>query len=656
MARAYYSAPVSEFLSQDRDAVLGVIAKQSEFDIVRKQRGTWIEQIDILKRELRDMPDGWLAFEFSIPRMGKRVDNILIYKDCVFVIEFKAGQSKTAYEAADIEQVEDYALDLHNFHEGCHDSTLVPILVATEAADEELRQGFIKDELIHDVVKCNARNLGETIKTLAATLSPKSVDVAAWVNAPYSPTPTIIEAAQAMYQGHSVKEISRNDAGAVNLSKTADAIAAIIKDCADKKQKAVCFVTGVPGAGKTLAGLNIVTQFNAATVDDTAVFLSGNRPLMDVLRESLAQDEVSRAKVQGEKLRISEARRKTRAFIQSIYDYRAEYLAKTDVPADKVVVIDEGQRMWDAEMMGKFLSSKGITAYYGMSEPEILMSFMDRQADWGLLICLVGGGQEIHRGENGISEWFNAINKSFPTWHVYSPDRMTDAGIASAQEIADELAAVDNSHLHFCPDMHLSVSMRSFRSENVSKFVKCLLDNDLDGARTLYQSFKDKYPIYLTRDLEEAKRWVREHAHGSERYGMVTSSGSLRLKKYGIWVRDDLDATAWFLKGKYDVRSSFFLEETATEFFVQGLELDWAIVAWDANLRRENGDWACYKFVGTSWVRAKEEDYIKNAYRVLLTRARQGMVIFVPEGNIEVSTCSSSNYNYIFEALRDAVC
>ncbi len=653
MTRAYYSAPVSAFLSQDRDAVLGVIAKQSEFDIARTQRGAWIEQIDILKRELHDMPDGWLAFEFSIPRMGKRVDNILIYKDCVFVIEFKAGQSR--FEAADIEQVEDYALDLYNFHAGCHDCMLVPILVATNAPDEELSQGFIKEGHLPNVVKCNAQNLGTTIKALAPALASGFIDVTAWANAQYSPTPTIIEAAQAMYQGHSVKEISRNDAGAVNLSKTADAIAAIIKDCADKKQKAVCFVTGVPGAGKTLAGLNIVTQFNAAASDDTAVFLSGNRPLMDVLRESLAQDEVSRAKAQGEKLRISEARRKTRAFIQSIYDYRAEYLAKTDVPADKVVVIDEGQRMWDAEMMGKFLSSKGITAYSGMSEPEILMSFMDRQADWGLLICLVGGGQEIHRGENGIAEWFNAINKSFPTWHVYSPDRMTDAGIASAQEIADKLAAVDNSHLHFCPDLHLSVSMRSFRSENVSKFVKCLLNNDLDGARTLYQSFKDKYPIYLTRDLEDAKRWVREHAHGSERYGMVASSGSLRLKKYGIWVGDDLDVTSWFLKGKEDVRSSFFLEETATEFFVQGLELDWAIVAWDANLRRENGDWACYKFAGTTWVHAKEEDYIKNAYRVLLTRARQGMVIFVPSDEFNAPTANAAYYGEIYKQLANAL-
>lgn len=629
--------------------MLGVIAKQSEFDIARTQRGAWIEQIDILKRELRDMPDGWLAFEFSIPRMGKRVDNILIYKDCVFVIEFKAGQ--TRFEAADIEQVVDYALDLYNFHGGCHDCLLVPILVATGAPDEELSQGFIKNGHIHDVVKCNAQNLGKTITELAAALASRPIDITAWANAQYSPTPTIIEAAQAMYQGHSVAEISRNDAGATNLTKTSDAIKAIIAECAAKKQKAVCFVTGVPGAGKTLAGLNIVTQFNAAGGDDTAIFLSGNRPLMDVLRESLAQDEVSRNAKIGEKLKISEARRKARAFIQSVLDYRAEYLTKPHAPADKVVVIDEGQRMWNAEQMDAFLSIKKMYAYAGKSEPEILMSFMDRQQDWGVMICLVGGGQEIHRGENGISEWFRAINKSFPTWHVYSPDKMTDAGIASSQEITDKLPSVAADHLHFCADLHLSVSMRSFRSENVSKFVSSLLDNDLAKAKALYQTFKDVYPIHVTRDLEEAKRWVKQHANGSERYGIVVSSGALRLRKYGIWPNKDLDSAAWFLKGKDDIRSSFFLEEAATEFFVQGLELDWAIIAWDANLRRENGDWACYKFSGARWTHAKDASYLKNAYRVLLTRARQGMVIFVPEGDAADATCAPEFYQGIYRCL-----
>lgn len=649
MARAYYSAPVREFLSQDKDAVLGVIARQSEFDIARTQRGAWIEQIDILKRELRDMPDGWLAFEFSIPRMGKRVDNILIYKDCVFVIEFKVGQ--TGFDAADIEQVVDYALDLYNFHGGCHDCMLVPILVATEAPAEEIRIGFIKDAHIHDVVKCNSQNLGKTIQNLVPVLASGSIDISAWVNAQYSPTPTIIEAAQAMYQGHSVKEISRNDAGAVNLTKTSDAIKSIIAECSAKRQKAVCFVTGVPGAGKTLAGLNIVTQFNVAGGDDTAIFLSGNRPLMDVLREALAQDEVSRTAKRGEKLKISEARRRARAFIQSVLDYRAEYLAKSDAPADKVVVIDEGQRMWNAEQMGNFLSVKKISTHAGMSEPEILMSFMNRQQDWGVIICLVGGGQEIHRGENGIAEWFTAVNKSYPSWHVYSPDRMTDAGIASAQEITGMLPSVAANHLHFCTDLHLSVSMRSFRSENVSKFVSCLLDNDLAGAKALYQTFKDVYPIHVTRDLEEAKRWVREYAHGSERYGLVVSSGALRLKKYGIWPNQDLESSAWFLKGKDDIRSSFFLEEAATEFFVQGLELDWAIVAWDANLRRENRGWACYRFSGARWTHAKDAAHLKNAYRVLLTRARQGMVIFVPEGDASAPTRNPAWYDGIYECL-----
>ena len=644
MPRSYYAATVSEFLSQDRNYILGVLTDNNTFELTVEQKAAWIEQIDILQRELRGCGDGWLAFEYTIPRMGKRVDNVLIYKGCVFLLEFKAWAR--GYDAAAVEQVVDYALDLYNFHKGSRDCPLVPVLVATAAPEVENRIATLKGN-IREVVKCHAGNLRAAIDAHVSYADTAPVNPEAWNKADYCPTPTIVEAAQVLYSRHSVEDISRNDAGAINLTKTSQAIADVVARCQRAGEKAVCFVTGVPGAGKTLAGLNIASRTGDSCGNHQAVFLSGNRPLMDVLRGALIADETKRCPNTTKK----EAERHARAFIQSIFDFRAEYVKHSHAPVDKIVVIDEAQRMWDAESMGKFLNGKGIKGYEGQSEPALLMGIMDRHPDWAVLVCLVGGGQEINRGETGISEWFRAVNQSFPGWHVYVPETMTGAGYETQAEILAQLDAVDSGRLHINPDLHLAVSMRSFRSEKVSEFVRCLLDNRLAEAKNLYQQFKDKYPIHLVRSLDEAKAWVKSQAKGSERYGIVASSGSHRLRKHGIWVHKDLNVHAWFLKGKDDVRSSFYMEEAATEFYVQGLELDWVIVAWDANLRRENGDWAFYKFSGSRWTHAKNTDYLKNAYRVLLTRARQGMVIFVPNGDKTDPTRKPDWYDGVWEVL-----
>lgn len=243
-----------------------------------------------------------------------------------------------------------------------------------------------------------------------------------------------------------------------------------------------------------------------------------------------------------------------------------------------------------------------------MSEPEFLISIMDRHKDWATIVCLIGGGQEINKGESaGISGWFEALKNKFPGWDIYISDRITDEEYSKGKSFDELLCGLNYSVVD---DLHLSVSLRSFRSEKVATFVKALLDADTASAKSLYQEFKDKYPICITRDIEIAKEWIKEKAIGTQRYGLTASSGAKRLRKYGIWVDNKVKATNWFLNDKDDVRSSYFLEETATEFDIQGLELDWSIVAWDADLRFMSGKFSYYSFKGTKWQNVNNKDKV----------------------------------------------
>lgn len=646
MARAFYSAAVSDFLAQDNAYILGLLAQNNTFDLTELQRNAWTEQIVILKRELADFREGWLAFEFTIPRMGKRIDNVLIYKNRVFLLEFKVGTN--VYNADAVEQVTDYALDLKNFHQGSRDCLLVPMLIATEAPSTPLPYGYLKEQ-IHEVIKCNGNGIREAITALSLGEYTPTVHAKEWMEAPYSPTPTIVEAAQMLYQQHGVVDIAHNSAGATNLTTTSDAIYKIIDRCQRNHEKAICFITGVPGAGKTLAGLNIANMCHSFEEDKHAVLLSGNGPLVDVLREALARDEKARLGIKK-----TEADSHVKAFIQPIHHFRDGALDDARAPKEKVAIFDEAQRAWNADMLSNFMKRKRGRLNFHSSEPEFLISVMDRHDDWCVIVCLVGGGQEINTGEAGILEWFQALRNTFPHWKVYMSDRMTDSEYAPNGAIEEQAEGLD---CQFISELHLSVSLRSFRSENVSDFVKCLLDNDFDKARNLYQQFKEDFPIHLTRSFEDAKTWIKSHARGSERYGVVACSSAIRLKPHGIWVKNKLDAPSWFLNNRQDIRSSYCMEDVATEFDIQGLELDWVVMGWDANLRIENGRWSYYGFTGTNWNNTNEERaaYLKNAYRVLLTRARQGMVIFVPEGDAEDSTRCPEWYDGIYETLRSVL-
>ncbi|MCM2312911.1 MAG: DUF2075 domain-containing protein, partial [Steroidobacteraceae bacterium] len=446
--------------------------------------------------------------------------------------------------------------------------------------------------------------------------------------------------------------ITRSDAGAVNLQRTSAAIAGVIASAKATPQKAICFVTGVPGAGKTLVGLDIATKY-AEEGQLHSVLLSGNGPLVAVLREALARDKVTREQEAGRKITKKEARAPVQAFIQNVHHFRDAYLKDPRAPIDHIAVFDEAQRAWNKHQTAKFMQQKRGHKDFQMSEPEYLISCLDRHEDWAVIVCLVGGGQEINTGEAGIGEWISAVTSRFPHWHVHISPHLHDSEYGSGEALR---ALEAHSNVVLDPDLHLAVSMRSFRAENVSALVKCLLDVDLPGARDNLARLNAQYPIVITRDLARARAWVRAQARGSERYGVVVSSSAERLRPHAINVRAPMDPIHWFLHDKEDVRSSYYLEDVATEFHVQGLELDWTCVVWDGDLRLAGNDWGHFSFAGSRWQRVNAADrkmYLKNAYRVLLTRARQGMVIVVPEGDSCDPTRSPAHYDETFGYLSN---
>ena len=410
----------------------------------------------------------------------------------------------------------------------------------------------------------------------------------------------------------------------------------------------------MPGAGKTLVGLNIATR-RGSTEDPThAVYLSGNGPLVAVLREALIRDEWGRLRGTQGAPRKGEIKNKVQAFIQNVHHFRDDGLRLgKNAPIDHVAIFDEAQRAWDKRKTASFMKTRKKILNFNESESEFLLSVMDRH-DWAVVVCLVGGGQEIHNGEAGISAWLEAITKKFPDWRVYLSPELPQENYASVRTLCESL---NRSRVSMIPELHLSISMRSFRAEKVSHFVDALLERDLSTAKTLYSNLSSRYPIAVTRDLGRAKRWVREHARGTERYGLLASSQAQRLKPYAIDVRVKVDPIHYFLDPREDTRSSYYLEDAATEFHVQGLELDWACVTWDADLRVEEKYWDYRSFRGRRWEKIHKADrqrYLKNAYRVLLTRARQGMVIFVPRGEHNDPTRPPAVYDKTYEFLRGA--
>lgn len=649
--RSYVSKSISAFHDSNHEEILHELIQANQgFAIQDNQKRAWEVEISLLKKQLPKDLNGKVVFEYTIPRMGKRVDVVIITEKAIFVVEFKVNS--TAFLAADKDQTIDYALDLKNFHQTSHECLIVPVLISTHATEQTF-EWVIYEDNVAQLLLSNGDDLSNIVAEGIALdrSNSKLIDWKNWENGRYKPTPTIIEAARALYEGHSVHDISRSEAGVQNLSLTSDFVNELTSKAREEGSKIICFITGVPGSGKTLAGLNIATSaLQTSENRDGAVFLSGNGPLVDVLQEALARNQVEQAKENGTRLSKTSALRSARTFVQIIHRWRDYYLADKSAPEGRIVVFDEAQRAWTKEQTSTFMQQKKGQIGFEMSEPEYLLSVMARHSGWCAVICLIGGGQEINKGEAGIDEWLRAATSSRTDWKIFLSDRLSSA------DTFDDLPKLP---IQTVKDkrLHLSTSIRSFRAEVLSDFVGAMLEGNVEAAQSLRRRLND-YPILLSRDLNEVRSWLREKSRGTERIGLVASSNGIRLRPEGIHVKSPIEPQNWFLNGKDDVRSSFALEDVATEFDIQGLELDWVGMCWDANFVWDSGSWSIRKFSGTTWKSVNDEDrlkYVLNSHRVLLTRARQGLAIFVPQGSHEDATRNPSWYDSTYLYLKSCL-
>lgn len=701
--RCLYDNCFEGFICDTDKEVLGILCDHYHGDTRTTTREAWKSEISIMQETLSrfSVKDGRIIFEYDIPRLGKRIDVVLLFRGIIFCIEFKVGESKIL--EADVDQVLDYALDLKNFHKFSQDKVIVPVLVATNYKNfTSIVQMSVYDDLVVNPLVTGAENLFDIITSVLHRFPDEIPVDCNWIISPYAPTPTIIEAARSLYENHSVENITRHEADKVSTDRTIAYILQVIKESKEKQKKSICFVTGVPGAGKTLVGLDVAIkqtyQGNDEPVkDEGAVYLSGNGPLVAVLTEALAQDNIKKARERKERKNLTDSRREVSKSIQMIHRYRDNMLAKIKNPVENgrleidpekavrmekagfgevehVAIFDEAQRSWTHKRLADYLRRGGTygnklkVPNFPMSEAAFLIWSLDQREDWATIVCLVGGGQEINTGEAGISEWIKAVNSEFRHWEVHISPKLTDAEYAEGK--VSELLK-DNPKVIFSDSLHLSVSLRSYRAEKVSAFVHAVLTFD-NNASVIYNEIKDKYPIVLTRDMARARKWLHEKVRGTERIGVLVTKEAARFKPLAVHIlpSGDENAVHWFLEDKVDTRSSNYLEDAATEIQVQGLELDYTCLLWDADMRCQNGKWSFFTFNGnTRWVEQagtsqnsqEKRKYMLNAYRVLLTRARAGMVICVPEGNSnktasgfwEDSTRLPEYYNGTYEYLRE---
>ena len=673
--RCLYENSFYGFMNDAESSVFGKLCDHYHGDVRTTTREAWLDEISIMKDTLSKLGDrsGRIIFEYDIPRIGKRIDVVLLLEGIIFCIEFKVGEKHIL--EADVDQVFDYALDLKNFHRYSQDKVIVPILAATEyKGHSSLVQVSVYDDKVINPLVTGKNWLVDMITGVLEKYPDETPVDRNWIISPYVPTPTIIEAARSLYENHSVEDITRHEADQVFTDRTINYILQVIKESKKEQKKSICFVTGVPGAGKTLVGLDVAIkqtyQGNPEPVkDEGAVYLSGNGPLVAVLTEALAQDNYKKAKERNEKKKLTDSRREVGKSIQMIHRYRDNMLAKIKNPVENgileidpekavrmekagfgevehVAIFDEAQRSWTHDRLANYLKRGGTygnklkVPNFPMSEAAFLIWSLDQREDWATIVCLVGGGQEINTGEAGITEWIRALNDHFQHWEIHISPKLTDPEYAEGR-VNDLLA--DNPKVRYAESLHLNVTLRSYRSEKLSAFVHALLDSDAK-ASALYEEIKDKYPIILTRDMETARKWLHSQVRGTERTGVLVTKEAARFKPLAIHIlpSGDENAVHWFLEDKTDTRSSNYLEDAATEIQVQGLELDYTCLLWDADMRYENGHWRFFSFNGnTKWIeqtgssesKREKTKYMLNAYRVLLTRARRGMIICVPSGN-----------------------
>lgn len=673
--QAYYRNTLRLFLQDDINRILGILNKRgiefsSQYNDVNI---SWSESISLFQNSVGTIvnliPDSenWtILLEYEIPRLGGRIDAVILADDIIFVLEYKNDRNK--YLLADQRQVEDYALDLFDFHLESRGKIIIPILIAPLAKEIQNDDSLVENNFVKNCFRANQINLSRIIHLAFIKFHnplQEKIDVEKWEQSEYHPTPTIIQAAKALFSGQKVESITKTEAEAENITTVTKYIIDIIQNAQQDRKKVICFVTGVPGAGKTLVGLNIVHEKDAYGGQETnTAYFSGNGPLIRVLKEALARDHFNSEYIKYRKGELSERPRKStsehsvKSKIQNLHLFIKSGLRSKSKTTEQIVVFDEAQRCWDANhFYNKSKQNENReTSPFNIerkSEPEILFEIMDRH-EWAVIVALVGGGQEINTGEAGISEWGRILESKYRNWEVHiSPQLLFgDDSTAGAKLFKKE---PENLKIIKKPYLHLAVSQRSFRATHLNTWVNAVIENKYQLAFEEANKIKEKYPLVITRDLITAKAWLRKKIQGNKRVGLISSSGALRLRSFGINVKETIDEAIWFLNDESDVRSSYYLEIAATEFAVQGLELDWIGVCWDCDLRRNLDNWDFKNFSGTKWQnvnKSEDQQFLLNKYRVLLTRAREGLIVWVPEGDPNDQTRLPEFYDPIFQYLK----
>lgn len=693
-----YSASIKDFFSTNDNHIIGILTQCNAFDSKRTTIASWKEEIKTLKIALRNYQgeDGFVAFEYTIPRVDGRIDCIIGLRGILFVLEFKTGETQDINE--DKDQLMQYVTDLKNYHFESYDIPIVPMWVIPNADIPISR--LIRpttNENIFGLMTVSVSTISNVVRKVLTSEYANKIDINAnnWLHSPYCPTSNIIEAARKLYANHKVEDINRSDARGEDLVRTTKAIISLINQAKAHNEKYLCMVTGVPGAGKTLIGLSVATLHQNEEQTNRSVYLSGNRPLVMVLQEALALDAKDRSKDELEKklatienkkekkaykkahkVNMTDIRSRIKQFIQPVPNWRKEYLkgilvsgkgeevsivkdlnyqykgqGEYYIPYDHVSIYDEAQRAWEAKENASYVRNKEkhLSNFPEWSEPRFLISCMDRHPDWAVYICLIGNGQDINHGEAGTAEWIRSI-KLFDKWKTFAP-----SDILNDKEVAKEVYGLK---INYLDQLHLCTNLRSIRAENLAAFVDAILCMRIETAKNILSDL-DRYPIRITRDLKKAKQWVKENARPNERYGALASSKGQRLKPEALILlppnSKKEQVIPWFLGDKKKVNSSYYMEDVATEFQIQGLEIDWAVVAWDADFRYSEEGWKQYQFRGSKWTNIKKEEirrYQINAYRVILTRARRGMVIYVPVGSDEDHTRKSEFYSSTYDYFK----
>lgn len=650
--KAFFASTVEGFLESDPDVLVGALATR----VSREHSGNetqqikaWRSQIKILCQVLSVVgkkADGWgILLEYPLPRLGRRIDTVLLIEGRIVSLEFKIGGK--LFGANDVDQAVDYALCLRDFHSASRKREIVPLLCAEHAPNNACKHELRFLEDVSSCVLSNAATLSDALASIALCATGEQVLWSRFDSASYNPTPDIVTAARSLYAGHSVREIGRTDASGQAVAHTSNRLAELVELARRERKKIVCFVTGEPGSGKTLLGLNLVLSGTSGrVVGQPAALLSGNRPLVYVLQEAIAED----AKTRGD-ISKGEARRQAQQALQTLLGYLKDHQDPKSNPPEHVIVFDEAQRAWDAETGLKLLDREA-------SEPQLFLEIMGR-LPWACLVCLVGPGQEINRGEGGLPLWARAIanNKG---WSGYASEAALHdrAGLLGLGHVTD----IGELDLHLDPSLHLETNLRAYRSSLHGRWVEALLIGQIKDAAAIAASMQHP-PAYVTRNLASLRAWLKKRRRGGHRVGLLASSNATRLIAEGIPpspMSNQLQQVVhWFLRPTNDYRSSNSLEVPLSEFVCQGLEIDYAGICWGNDLIWRDQQWLPRKMRAPSWTRVKNPEnrqYRINTYRVLLTRARAGMAILVPPGDGEDATRVPADFDQVVCVLRQAGC